>query len=98
MICWAHTIKKMNLLAKTLGYDLEGERLVFLGKVFDFVCEQVEVAVLDFWQADNYRTYDDLGYTLRGKVKMIRNSTIFLIQLSLNNIPKVVLHALVTFL
>lgn len=88
----------MNLLAKTLGYDLAGERLVLSGKAFDFVSQPVEVSVFNFWQADNCRAYDNLGYTLRGKVKMIRNSTIFLIQLSLNNIPKVILHTLVTFI
>ncbi|HJS65392.1 MAG TPA: hypothetical protein VJ767_11135 [Nitrososphaeraceae archaeon] len=55
----------MNQLAKTLGNDLSAERIVLSGKVLDLLCEPVEVAVLDFWQADNGRAYDNLGYTLR---------------------------------
>jgi protocatechuate 3,4-dioxygenase beta subunit len=55
----------MNQLAKTLGYDLSAERIVLSGKVLDLLCEPVEVAVLDFWQADNGRAHDNLGYTLK---------------------------------
>ncbi|HLN35836.1 MAG TPA: hypothetical protein VK250_11225 [Nitrososphaeraceae archaeon] len=65
VVCATQTIKKMNHLPKTLGHDLARERLVLSGKVLDVLCEPVEDVVLDFWQADSGRDYDNLGYTLR---------------------------------
>lgn len=68
----------MNHLPKTLGHDLAGERLVLSGKVLDVLCEPVEDVVLDFWQADSGRDYDNLGYTLRWRVKSDNKSNYFL--------------------
>jgi protocatechuate 3,4-dioxygenase beta subunit len=47
---------------------VEGGELTLIGNVRGIDGELLDNAVLDFWQADPTGTYDNEGYTLRGKV------------------------------
>lgn len=46
--------------------ELNGERLVVEGYVFNIDCNPIVGAWLDFWQADENGEYDNIGYNLRG--------------------------------
>ncbi|KAA2254835.1 dioxygenase [Solihabitans fulvus] len=52
--------------ASLLEPGVTGTQLVISGYVFDVYCAPSEGALLDFWQADRYGNYDNVGYTLRG--------------------------------
>ncbi len=43
-----------------------GVRLTVTGYVFGRACRPISRALLDFWQADTYGTYDNAGYRFRG--------------------------------
>ncbi|HEX2315448.1 MAG TPA: dioxygenase [Thermomonospora sp.] len=43
-----------------------GTRLVVSGLVYSMSCRPVNRALLDFWQADLYGRYDNVGYRFRG--------------------------------
>ncbi len=43
-----------------------GVRLTVTGYVFGRACKPISRALLDFWQADTYGTYDNAGYRFRG--------------------------------
>lgn len=43
-----------------------GTPLTVTGIVYTMSCRPVDRALLDFWQADTYGRYDNIGYTLRG--------------------------------
>lgn len=45
-----------------------GERIVLAGTVYALGCAPLAGAELDLWQADEAGVYDNVGYTLRGKV------------------------------
>src|SRR6187455_62598 len=45
---------------------MPGARVTFTGYVYDTNCQPITNAWLDFWQADYYGAYDNIGYTLRG--------------------------------
>ncbi len=45
---------------------MPGTRLSVSGIVYTLSCQPVSQVLLDFWQADYYGRYDNVGYTLRG--------------------------------
>jgi protocatechuate 3,4-dioxygenase beta subunit len=51
-----------------LSPTMPGERVVLAGRVFASGCEPLAGAEIDLWQADEAGVYDNVGYTLRGKV------------------------------
>nr|WP_202638099.1 dioxygenase [Bailinhaonella thermotolerans] len=54
--------RRTNLI--TAG--VTGTRLTLTGVVYTMSCAPVANALLDFWQADAYGRYDNVGYRLRG--------------------------------
>jgi protocatechuate 3,4-dioxygenase beta subunit len=54
--------------ASLLEEGMAGVPIVVFGRVFDQNCEPLAGAVVDFWQADAAGVYDNVGYTLRGRV------------------------------
>lgn len=53
---------RMSFLEK----DVEGERLIVEGTVYDGYCKPVLGALIDFWQADGNGIYDNETFKLRG--------------------------------
>ena len=51
-----------------LSPSVPGERIVLTGTVYALGCVPLAGAELDLWQADEAGVYDNVGYTLRGKV------------------------------
>lgn len=51
-----------------LSPTMPGERIVLAGRVFALGCVPLAGAEIDLWQADEAGVYDNVGYTLRGKV------------------------------
>ncbi|WP_433334565.1 dioxygenase [Spirillospora sp. CA-294931] len=45
---------------------MQGTPLTVTGFVYTMSCRPVNRALLDFWQADHYGRYDNVGYRLRG--------------------------------
>lgn len=45
---------------------MPGTRLVVTGYVYSTDCQPIPGALLDFWQADDAGSYDNMGYRLRG--------------------------------
>jgi protocatechuate 3,4-dioxygenase beta subunit len=52
--------------ASLLEPGMAGTRLVVTGTVFGTDCVPASRTLLDFWQADDGGTYDNVGYRLRG--------------------------------
>lgn len=49
--------------------DYEGERLFLSGSLSSTDCDKaISNAVMDFWQADEYGDYDNVGFNYRGKI------------------------------
>jgi protocatechuate 3,4-dioxygenase beta subunit len=51
-----------------LSPSMPGERIVLTGRVLAVGCTPLAGAELDLWQADEAGVYDNVGYTLRGRV------------------------------
>lgn len=52
--------------ASLLESGMAGTHLVLTGTVFGTDCTPASQTLLDFWQADDAGTYDNVGYRLRG--------------------------------
>ena len=52
-----------------VGSGLPGTPLTLTGLVLDASCQPIAGATLDFWQADDAGSYDNVGYTLRGHLE-----------------------------
>ena len=54
--------QRMSLLEK----NVEGERLIVEGTVYNGYCKPILGALIDFWQADGNGLYDNQSFKLRG--------------------------------